>query len=324
GEPMQMQIEVCKVIASSLKQGDKVSAVGWDTENAVKLAGYEVTGPSDPTLVGVCSGLEAGGGTDLSGGLTAGYELANLAYDPARINRVVLISDGGANVGVTDADIIGANSGSNNEDGIYLVGVGVGKTNYNDLLMDTVTDLGKGASVFIPDAQEAQKIFGDQFVNTMAVAARDVQVELSLPPGFAITKFSGEEFSTDPTEIEPQHLAPNDSMIFHQQIETCAPDLVEDETEIGVIVRYKDGVSFEERKVEKTLTFGDVEGVPSAGLLKGRAVFLYAEALKAIRDSAENIQEAHAEALEALAAAEQEAPQDGELAEIREVLEAAL
>jgi len=190
--------------------------------------------------------------------------------------------------------------------------------------MDTVTDLGKGASVFIPDAQEAQKIFGDQFVNTMAVAARDVQVELSLPPGFAITKFSGEEFSTDPTEIEPQHLAPNDSMIFHQQIETCAPDLVEDETEIGVIVRYKDGVSFEERKVEKTLTFGDVEGVPSAGLLKGRAVFLYAEALKAIRDSAENIQEAHAEALEALAAAEQEAPQDGELAEIREVLEAAL
>lgn len=321
GSPMEMQQEVCRAIAASLKEGDIVSAVGWDTENAIKLAGYAVAGANDTKLLDICNSLTPGGGTDLNGGLKAGYDLADLSYDPNRINRVVLISDGGANAGVTEADIIGAHAGNNDEDGIYLVGVGVGAETYNDDLMDTVTDIGKGASVYIPSEAEAWKIFNTQFVNTMAVAARDVQVELSLPPGFEITRFSGEEYSSDPTEIEPQHLAPNDTMVFHQQIETCAPDLVTNDTEIGVVVRYKDAVTFEAKKIEQTLTFADVEAAASPAFLKGRAVFLYAEALKALRDNAENATEAKDEAFAALTAAEAAAPGDAELSEIRDALE---
>ena len=46
---------------------------------------------------------------------------------PGRINRVFLVSDGGANLGVTDAEIIGEHAGAHDEDGIYMVGVGVGE-----------------------------------------------------------------------------------------------------------------------------------------------------------------------------------------------------
>ncbi|MCA9700770.1 MAG: VWA domain-containing protein, partial [Myxococcales bacterium] len=243
GLPMDLQKEACRAIASSLKAGDEVSMVGWDTQNAIKLSGYKVTGPNDAMLLSKIEALEPGGGTDLNGGLTAGYLLAKAAYDPTRINRVVLISDGGANAGETDAMIIADGAGANDMDGIYLVGVGVGYgVTYNDHLMDTVTDIGKGASVFLPDEAEAWKVFGTDFVNTMAVAARDVQVKLDMPPGFEIVKFSGEEYSEDPQEVEPQHLAPNDSMVFHQTIATCAPDLVTDETEITVTARYKDAI----------------------------------------------------------------------------------
>ncbi|HFE46581.1 MAG TPA: VWA domain-containing protein, partial [Nannocystis exedens] len=229
GSPMEMQKETCRALAAQLKSGDIVSMVGWDTENAIKLAGYAVTGPNDAMLLSKIEALEPGGGTDLHGGLVAGYQLAEASFDPDRINRVVLISDGGANAGVTDKDIIAEAAGDQDEDGIYLVGVGVGSyadTGYNDQLMDTVTDIGKGASVFIPNKKEAWKIFGDDFVNTMSVALRDVQVRLDMPPGFEIVKFSGEEYSDDPSEIEPQHLAPNDAMVFHQTIATCAPELV--------------------------------------------------------------------------------------------------
>ncbi len=323
GAPMDMQREVCRAIAASLRPGDIVSAVGWDTENAIKLGGYSVAGPDDETLLGVCDGLASGGGTDLHGGLVAGYELALASYDASRINRLVLVSDGGANVGVTDAELIAEHAGSNNEDGVYMVGVGVGRAEaYNDRLMDTVTDIGKGASVFIPSKDEAWKVFNEQFVNTMAVAVRDVQVELSLPPGFAITKFSGEEYSSDPTEIEPQHLAPNDVMIFHQQIETCAPELVTTDAEIGVRVRYKDALSFEVRETEMTLTFGDAEEGASGNLLKGVAVFAYADALKAARDQGPEADELIAEALANLDMADAVLPEDPELAEMRGVLEA--
>ena len=203
GSPMELQKETCRVIASSLRSGDIVSMVGWDTANATILAGHDVSGPNDPVVVDACNGLEAGGGTDLHGGLVAGYGLADASFDETRINRIVLMSDGGANAGITDEEIIAQYAGSNDQDGIYMVGVGVGDESYNDQLMDHVTDIGKGASVYIDSEAEAQKIFGDRFLSTMAVAARDVQVRLDMPPGFEIVKFSGEEFSADPTEIEP-------------------------------------------------------------------------------------------------------------------------
>ena len=42
-------------------------------------------------------------------------------------------------------------------------------------------------------------------------------------------KFYGEEYSENPEEVEPQHLAPNDSMIYHQVIASCDPDAVSPE-----------------------------------------------------------------------------------------------
>ena len=115
-----------------------------------------------------------------------------------------------------------------------MVGVGVTGNSglYNDDLMDQVTDIGKGAAVFIPSTAEADKIFSDRFLSTMDVWVRDVSVALDLPPGFEIVKFSGEEYSADPAEIEPQHLAPDDAMVFYQTVRTCAPDEVDDATEI--------------------------------------------------------------------------------------------
>ncbi|HRI08817.1 MAG TPA: VWA domain-containing protein, partial [Nannocystaceae bacterium] len=322
GTPMDMEKESCRAIAASLKAGDVVSMVGWDTQNAVKLAGYKVAGPNDPNLLAKIEGLEAGGGTDLHGGLVAGYELAQQVYDPTRINRIVLISDGGANAGITDIDTIAMAAGDNNGDGIYMVGVGVGEAGYNDALMDSVTDAGKGASVFIPNKEEAWKVFGDDFVNTMAVAARDVQVRLDLPPGFEIVKFSGEEYSADPEEVEPQHLAPNDAMVFHQTIATCAPQLVSDETLVTVTARYKDAVTFEQKEVSAQVSFGELLGEASPLVRKGKAVFEYTEALKATRDNAVDAKAQVDAAIGFVDVALAANPGDGDLAEIKSILQA--
>ncbi|MCA9696140.1 MAG: VWA domain-containing protein, partial [Myxococcales bacterium] len=202
GAPINLLKESCRAIAAQLRQGDTVSMVEWDTQNTWTLAGYPVSGPDDPMLLQKINAVTAGGGTDLNGGLTSGYELAQSVFDANMLNRLVLISDGGANAGVTDIAIIADNAAYGGSDGIYLVGVGVDDdSSYNDELMDVVTDAGKGASVFVPSNDEAWKVFGDDFEATMAIAARNVQVELTMPPGFEIVKFSGEEFSGDPKEV---------------------------------------------------------------------------------------------------------------------------
>ena len=82
------------------------------------------------------------------------------------------------------------------------MGLGVGTAStYNPDLMDTVTDVGRGASLYADTPTEVWKAMGTDFINTMDVAARDVQVKLDLPPGFEIVRFSGEEYSTDPDEM---------------------------------------------------------------------------------------------------------------------------
>jgi Ca-activated chloride channel family protein len=319
GVAIDMEREVCRQIAASLRGGDVVSMVGWDTENAVKLEGHEVSGPSDPKLIALCDALAPGGGTDLHGGLQAGYELAHKQYDQSRINRVVLISDGGANAGVTDVDIIAGGAGDKDADGIYLVGVGVGTADtYNDGLMDVVTDHGRGASLFVPTAAEAKKMFGERFVQTMAVAVRDVRVRLDLPPGFSIVKFSGEEYSSDEAEIEPQHLAPNDVMVFHQTIETCAPALVDEAATFTVDVKWKDAISFEQRELAVTKKIREAALAETPMIRKGAAVFAYAEALKVYREgkSAAALEPAY----DALKLADAVLPGDADLAEIRMLL----
>jgi len=324
GTAINMLKATSEVIAGSLKEGDVVSVVTWDTSNATVLDSHAVSGADDSILLSAINGMAAGGGTDLNGGLQAGYAMAQKNYSSDRINRIVLVSDGGANAGVTDINLISEAAGASGEDGIYMVGVGVEEAgSYNDELMDEVTDAGKGASVFIPDEDEAEKIFGDRFVEVMDVAARDVQVRLDLPPGFEIVKFSGEEYSGDPSEVEPQHIAPNDSVVFHQTLHTCAPEAVSDDTEITVTARYQHPVTFAEAEVSRDFTVAELADADAALLAKGAAVYAYAEALKVV-GRAENDRELLGVALSALEDAEALRPSDPDLVEIREVIEALL
>ena len=319
GQAMDMLKDTCRAIAASLKDGDTVSMVTWSTENSTVLGGYAVNGADDPMVVGKCDELAAGGGTDLYGGLTSGYALAEQTYQAGITNRIVLISDGGANAGITDVDLIAEHAGGNDEDGIYMVAVGVGSASqYNDDLMDVVSDAGKGASVFINSTEEAWKIFNDGFTNTMGVAARNVQVRLDMPPGFEVMRFSGEEISEDPAQVEPQHLSPNDAMVFHQHIETCAPELVTADTEFSVTATYVDAKTFEEREVSATFTFGEMVDADHSLLLKGAAVFEYAEALKGMATGEGTRELADA----ALAAGVEANPEDADLTEIQTVLDA--
>ncbi len=327
GDPIERLKDVARAIAASLRLQDKVSIVTWNTNQVPILAGFQVTGPNDPTLVSKIEALDASGGTDLHAGLEAGYALANQVWEVGRINRLVLVSDGGANVGVTETQVIADNAALNNDDGIYLVGVGVGNPNtYDDTMMDRVTIAGRGASVFIANEEEAWKTFNQRFVNTMMVAARNMQIRLDLPPGFEIVETSAESLNPNPNpaDIDPQHLAPNDSMVLHQRIRTCAPGTVDDTSELTVNVKYEHPVSYSMQEVSSTVTFNDLLSATDPLLHKGMAISAYTSALMAYK-RADTLAEKDfvvRSALEKIDAAGEFLPQDTDLAEIRLILQA--
>lgn len=281
GAPMERAKATVIAVAQSLAEGDIVNLVTWDSSSLVPLDGHVVVGPNDPTVVAEALKLDAAGSTDLNSGLSKGYQLANEHYAPDRLNRVILISDGDANAGVTAPPIIGENAQDADQEGIYLVGVGVGNaTAYKDFLMDVVTDAGRGAYLYVDSAQEAEVMFHDRFDEVMEVAARGVQVELTLPWYFQIQEFYGEEFSENPEEIEPQHLAPSDAMVFNQVLEACNPSVVNLQDEITVRVTWQEPLTYLEHAIDETQTLEALLTGPHPELALGKAIIGVAEALR--------------------------------------------
>ena len=281
GNPIFYEKAVIRAVAGKLQSGDVVNAVTWNTTNAVVMSGHVATGPNDAAVIAMADSLAGHGGTDLHGGLVAGYALAEQHYGMDRINRLVLISDGIANVGITDENLIGAKADDENKEGIYLVGVGVGD-GVNDTLMNTVTDAGNGAYVYIDKASEVGVMFGPRFDEVMEVAARAVQVELKMPWYFSIQDFHGEQYNPDPSKVKPQHLAPGDAMVFHQLLRACAASEIDMNDTLEMTARWTEPLTYFPKSNATTVTLQQLMSGADAQLRRGRAIVAYAEVLKAI------------------------------------------
>ncbi|MBK8259201.1 MAG: VWA domain-containing protein [Polyangiaceae bacterium] len=272
-------------VADQLQPGDVINVVKWATEDSVLLKSYSATGTQADKLklAEVVSKLSPGGGSDLHSGLLKGYELAAEKFDKTKINRVVLISDGGANIGVLDRDIIAAAAEKAEGEGIYMAGIGVGPAQgYSDNLMDLVTDAGRGAYVYVDSNEEAQSLFKTRFEEIMMVAARNVQVQIDLPSYLEIEKFYGEKYSSDPAKIEPQNLAPNDSMVFNEILVLKNPPAACGQDTITVKVTWETPISHEpkENSVPPISLFDLMSTETSPQMARGNAIITYAEALK--------------------------------------------
>jgi Ca-activated chloride channel family protein len=149
--------------------------------------------------------------------------------------------------------------------------------------MDTVTDCGKGASLYIDSAEEAAKMFGDRFLATMEVTALDVQVRMTLPPNFDMYEFFGEEYSESPEEVEPQHLAPNDAMIYQQLLQTSTPDEVYGDYTIDLAATYTDALTGVLGVATTSSTLQELVDAPCGELRKGDAIVVYAQTLGFVR-----------------------------------------
>jgi Ca-activated chloride channel family protein len=191
---------------------------------------------------------------------------------------VILISDGQANVGITDEQLIGDHADDEEgQEGIYLAGIGVGD-GVNDTLMNVVTDAGRGAYVYLDSVDEADKILGKRLLSVVDVAARAVRLEVTLPWYMQVQKFYGEQISTDPTKVRPQHLGPNDAMLFFQVLRACDGSLIHGDDRIRLRATWEAPFTREAREAVVDTTFNALAG-DDANLTKAAAIAGYAEAL---------------------------------------------
>ncbi len=169
-----------EMLVEQLHRDDTVSIVVYGSEARVVL---EPTRGSDTgRILDAIYSLHPDGSTNAEAGLRLGYGMAMEAYKRDGINRVILCSDGVANVGETGPEAILEEIDHYVEEGVTLTTIGFGMDNYNDTLMEQLADQGNGFYAYVDDRDEARKLFVDEITGTLQTIALDAKVQVEFNP----------------------------------------------------------------------------------------------------------------------------------------------
>jgi Ca-activated chloride channel family protein len=120
--------------------------------------------------------------TNTEAGLRLGYDLALHAYRDGAINRVILASDGMANVGITDPNVLVGYARDYYDRNVYLSTVGVGRGGYDDQFMEQLADNGNGNYSYLDSRDTAERIFSQDLSGTLQVIAKDAKIQVDFNP----------------------------------------------------------------------------------------------------------------------------------------------
>lgn len=168
--------DALRILVDELRPDDRVAVVTFGSDARLVLSSTSVA--DRDRILGAIDELEPGGSTNVEAGLTLGYDEARHNLTEDGIDRVVLASDGVANVGLTDSDRILGEISHDAAAGIELVSVGVGMGNYNDALLEQLADKGDGFYAYVNTLDEAKRLFRDDLTSTIQSVALDAKVQV--------------------------------------------------------------------------------------------------------------------------------------------------
>ncbi|GGK24080.1 Ca-activated chloride channel family protein [Pseudomonas koreensis] len=193
-----------KLLVDQLREQDRVSLVVYAGESRVVLE--PTSGREKARIRSAIEQLTAGGSTAGASGIELAYQMAQQAFIPNGINRILLATDGDFNVGVSDFDSLKQMAVDKRKTGISLTTLGFGVDNYNEHLMEQLADAGDGNYAYIDNLREARKVLVDQLGSTLAVVAKNVKLQVEFNPaqvseyrllGYENRALKREDFSND-------------------------------------------------------------------------------------------------------------------------------
>ena len=208
--------------------------------------------------------LRPEGSTNAEEGLVLGYSLAAEAFDPRAINRVILCSDGVANVGNTGPESILEQIRDHADRGIYLTTLGFGMGNYNDVLMEQLADDGDGFYAYVDTLKEAERVFVHDLTSTLQVIARDAKVQVDFNPnvvsryrliGYENRDVADEDFRNDAVDAGEIGVGHSVTALYELKFHQDGP---EHEVAMTVRVRYEDPDSGEVTEVSRSIARADL------------------------------------------------------------------
>jgi len=175
------------------KQAMRIAVKNLNESDTVAIVTYagstrDVLPPTPATdyqrIYAAIDTLEAGGSTAMGAGMELAYRHAVSKAAGNVISRVVVLTDGDANIGPNlSAEAMLESIHKYAQEGVTLTAVGFGMGNYRDDMMEKLADKGNGNCFYVDSLREAKKVFETQLTGTLQVIAKDVKVQVEFDPG---------------------------------------------------------------------------------------------------------------------------------------------
>ncbi|HMI94261.1 MAG TPA: VWA domain-containing protein, partial [Polyangiales bacterium] len=189
GQKMEFVRSGLELLVDGMRDEDQLSLITYsDAADVVVPMGR--VGDNRVALGRAVAALRADGGTNLHGGLIAGYREVQAGYDSARQNRVILLSDGNPTAGVTASDSILTDSRAFNSDGIGLTTIGLG-ADFNIALMRGLAQQADGNFYFLEDTGAIDEVFAEELSYFVVPIAFDLELSLGAGPEYEFGRALG-------------------------------------------------------------------------------------------------------------------------------------
>lgn len=167
------------MLADGLGENDVISLVTYASGVKTHFEGKECTESGKTEIKNAVSQLRASGATSGGDGLERAYNIAQKHFITGGNNRVIIISDGDFNVGMSSADELKEFIQTKAESGVYLSVLGVGMGNMRDDILQTLATCGNGNYAYLDNETEAKKVFIDELKGTLKTVAKDAKAAVT-------------------------------------------------------------------------------------------------------------------------------------------------
>ncbi|MFN9718499.1 MAG: vWA domain-containing protein [Planctomycetota bacterium] len=209
GEKMEQARNAAISALELLKSNDIISVIAYDTEVSVLVPATKLT--DKEAIISVIRNIEASGNTALFGGVSKGAAEVRKFMDEKHVNRIILLSDGLANVGPSAPGELGSLGNSLKKENITVSTLGLG-LGYNEDLMVQLAGQSGGNHLFIEDATELADVFRKEFHDALSVVAQEIDIRIGIPEGIRPVRVLG-----NAADINGQSVVTRLTQIYSEQ-----------------------------------------------------------------------------------------------------------
>jgi Ca-activated chloride channel homolog len=169
-----------KMLVDQLGENDVVSIVVYAGTSGLVLP--PTSGERKYVISQAIDNLQAGGSTNGGAGIQLAYQQAMGNFIKGGVNRVILVTDGDFNVGVTSQGDLTRLIEDRAKSGVFLSVLGFGMGNLKDSTMERLADMGNGHYAYIDTLNEARKVLVEEMSSTLVTVAKDVKIQVDFNP----------------------------------------------------------------------------------------------------------------------------------------------